>query len=327
MSALLKPVFILSGFLGSGKTKLLNMLLKRSDFANTLVIINEFGEVALDHLLIEESSDTILELSNGCLCCSIRGELVDTLLGLDVSQFDRVIIETTGIADPLPIYQSLAFHPKLAQSYSPAEIIAVYDCMRGEALLKENQEAEKQIAIADVIVLTKLDLSNNANASRDVIKHYNQTAEIIEDSSELSLKKITSRTIKPTKASHSHRSKFISTLLETDEPLSINLLAGLLHHLSNTVGENLLRIKGFANTIEHPEHPILVQVSGQIVHDFELRDKWHTNIKTQLVVIAKDIDPKMITTTFDAFMNTLAIDTPDQKAMMENPLAIPGFEI
>ncbi len=99
-----RPVHILSGFLGTGKTTFLNQLLKRHDFSNTLVIVNEFGEVPLDHQLIESSSETIVELSNGCLCCSIRGELVDTLLTLNVDTFDRVIIETTGIADPLPVH-------------------------------------------------------------------------------------------------------------------------------------------------------------------------------------------------------------------------------
>ncbi len=327
MASSLKPIFVLSGFLGSGKTRLLNTLLKRDDFKNTLVIINEFGEVPLDHLLIEESSDTILELSNGCLCCSIRGELIDTLLKLDTSLFDRVIIETTGIANPLPIYQSLAFHPTLTQSYSPAEIITVYDCLRGKDILEQNEEAEKQIAIADIIILSKLDLAKNADTAHEIIKRYNQTAEIIEDGSTLSLEKITQRTIKPKQLSDEHGSKFNSTVLEAIKPLSLKVFAGLLHHLSNTLGEDLLRIKGFANTLEHPEHPVLIQVSGQIVHDFEVKDKWLKNAKTQLVIITKNLDPKIITMSFDAFMNNLAIDTPDQKTILENPLAIPGFEI
>jgi len=131
--------------------------------------------------LIETSSDTILELSNGCLCCSIRGEMVDTLLDLDASRFDRIIIETTGIADPLPIFQSLAFHPTLAQTYSPAEILTVYDSLRGESLLDGNDEAKKQLSIADVIILSKHDLGGDIKTAKDTIQKYNQTALIVQE--------------------------------------------------------------------------------------------------------------------------------------------------
>lgn len=324
----LKPVYILSGFLGSGKTTLLNRLLKLQAFSNTLVIVNEFGEVALDHLLIETSSDTILELSNGCLCCSIRGEMVDTLLQLDATRFDRIIIETTGIADPLPIFQSLAFHPILANTYAPAEVLAVYDCFRGENLLTQNEEAEKQLAIADVIFLTKHDLGGDKKAAQTTIEKYNRTALILDEADHMSPELISQRSIKPSDKTHSHRSEFSSLLLETTQMLDIKTVAGLLHHLSNAIGQNLLRIKGFVKVEEHPAQPLLVQVSGQIVHDFEKHEHWmFENRNTQLVVIAKNTDPKMIQTIFDAFIGNTAIDTPDRNAVMDNPLSIPGFEV
>ncbi len=324
----LKPVYILSGFLGSGKTTLLNKLLKLETFANTLVIVNEFGEIALDHLLIETSSDTILELSNGCLCCSIRGEMVDTLLELDATKFDRVIIETTGIADPLPIFQSLAFHPILAQTYSPAEVITVFDCLRGETILSDNEEAKKQLSIADVIILSKTDIGGEIAPCEEIIQAYNPTALILKDANNLSPEMISQRVIKPKQISHGHHSKFTSTILETNQLLTPQIIAGLLHHLVSALGDKLLRIKGFAKIETHPEQPLLIQVSGQVVHDFEKRENWNEEIaKTQLVVIAKNIDPKMIQTIFDAFMDNLAIDTPDRTAIMDNPLSIPGFEL
>ena len=324
----LKPVYILSGFLGSGKTTLLNKLLKQKAFSNTLVIVNEFGEIALDHLLIEESSDTILELSNGCLCCSIRGELVDTLLTLDAKGFDRIIIETTGIADPLPIYQSLAVHPALAQTYSPAEILAVFDCVRGEELILQNEDAQRQLSIADVIVLTKHDLAEDTNSARKFLEGYNHLALIIDDDTKLNPQLISQLTIKPEKTPHSHPAKYTSLLLETEQVLNVSTIAGLLHHLTSVLGESLLRIKGFAKIDQHPNKPLLVQVSGQIVHDFEILEQWLTKpSRTQLVVIAKNTDPKMIQIAFDAFMGNLAIDTPDKKTLMENPLSIPGFKV
>ncbi len=324
----LKPVYILSGFLGSGKTTLLNRLLKLEAFSNTLVIVNEFGEIALDHLLIEESSDTILELSNGCLCCSIRGELVDTLLTLDPSRFDRIIIETTGIADPLPIYQSLAVHPILAQTYSPAEILTVFDCLRGKELIMQNEDAQRQLSIADVIVLTKLDLAEDTTSARKFLKEHNRLALIVDDDSRLNPQIISQFTIKPEKALHSHPAKYTSLLLETKQALNVSTISGLLHHLTGVLGENLLRIKGFAKINLHPNKPLLVQVSGQIVHDFEVQGQWLTEpARTQLVVIAKNTDPKIIQIAFDAFLGNLAIDTPDQKTLIDNPLSIPGFKL
>ena len=324
----LKPVYILSGFLGSGKTTLLNRLLKLEAFSNTLVIVNEFGEIALDHLLIEESSDTILELSNGCLCCSIRGELVDTLLTLNTSRFDRIIIETTGIADPLPIYQSLAVHPILAQRYSPAEILTVFDCMRGKELIMQNEDAQRQLSIADVIVLTKLDLAEDTTSARKFLKEYNRLALIVDDYAELNPQIISQFTIKPEKALHSHPAKYTSLLLETKQVLNVSTIAGLLHHLTGVLGENLLRIKGFAKIDLHSNKPLLVQVSGQIVHDFEVLEQWLTEpARTQLVIIAKNTDPKIIQIAFDAFLGNLAIDTPDQKTLIDNPLSIPGFKL
>lgn len=324
-----KSIYILSGFLGSGKTTLLNKLLKTEAFANTLVIINEFGEISLDHMLIEESSDTILELSNGCLCCSIRGELVDTLLKLDPNTFDRIIIETTGIADPLPIYQSLAFHPDLSRQYAPAEIISVYDCARGATLLEDNEEAIAQIAMADVILPTKQDMQPEGSEFETEIRRYNQTALIIPNSEDLSPNLISQRTVKSETSSgkSAHGSTYRSLTLETTKPLSLSMLAGLLHHMTGTVGDNLLRIKGFVLSEEHPQRPILVQVSGQIVHDFIIKDEWHDKPSTQLVVIIKNMDTQKIKTIFDGFMNTLAIDTPDQNAITQNPLAMPGFEL
>ena len=328
MSQYLKPIYILSGFLGSGKTTLLNKLLKLEAFSNTLVIVNEFGEIALDHILIEESSDTILELSNGCLCCSIRGELVDTLLQLDKTKFDRIIIETTGIADPLPIFQSLAFHPVLTKSYSPAEILTVFDCLRGEEPIIQNEEAQKQLAIADVIIPTKYDIDGNITLAKDIIQKYNQTALIIENPPSLTPTEISQRSIKSTKPQHSHRTNYTSLLLETNQTLDVKTVAGLLHHLSNMLGENLLRIKGFAKIDTHSNQPLLVQVSGQIVHDFEIREEWPIKKQsTQLIVITKNIEPQIIQTIFDAYMGNLAIDTPDKQAVMENPLSIPGFEV
>lgn len=156
------PVSILTGFLGAGKTTLLNRLLKDPALTDTAVIINEFGDVAIDHLLVESSSDGVIELSDGCLCCTVRGELVDTLADLmdrmqtgKIGALKRVVIETTGLADPAPVLQSVMGNPVIAQNYHIDGVITVVDTVNGSASLASHAEAVKQVAVADRIVLTK----------------------------------------------------------------------------------------------------------------------------------------------------------------------------
>ena len=168
------PVSILTGFLGSGKTTLLNRLLKDPELKDTAVIINEFGEVGLDHLLVEQADEGIIELSDGCLCCTVRGALVDTLGDLvDRVQtgkvaLKRVIIETTGLADPAPVIQSIMGHPVMVQAFRLDGVLTTVDVVNGMATLDNHEEAVKQVAMADRLVLTKTDLPE-AKADRDAL--------------------------------------------------------------------------------------------------------------------------------------------------------------
>ena len=159
------PVSVLTGFLGSGKTTLLNSLLKDPLLANACVIINEFGDVGIDHLLVEASAENVVELSSGCLCCTIRGDLIDTLSDLlarrdagTIKAFDRIVIETTGLADPAPILHVLMMDPLLVSRLRLEGVITVVDGFNGMATLDAHPEAVKQVAVADRVVLTKFDL-------------------------------------------------------------------------------------------------------------------------------------------------------------------------
>ena len=159
------PVTVLTGFLGAGKSTLLNRLLRDPALADTVVIINEFGEVGLDHLLVEAADGDMLLLSSGCLCCTIRGDLITTLEDLlrrrdndRMPAFKRVVIETTGLADPAPVLHTIMHHPYLLMRFRLDGVVTLVDAVNGGATLDAHEEAVKQAAVADRIVLTKTDL-------------------------------------------------------------------------------------------------------------------------------------------------------------------------
>ena len=165
------PVSILTGFLGAGKSTLLNRILKDPDMRDAAVIINEFGDVGIDHLLVESSGDAIIELSDGCLCCTVRGELVDTLANLmDAMQtgrirpLKRVVIETTGLADPAPVMQSIMGNPVIANNFDLDGVIAVVDAVNGLQTLDNHEEARKQVAVADRLIVSKTGIEGAATA-------------------------------------------------------------------------------------------------------------------------------------------------------------------
>lgn len=183
-------VSVLTGFLGAGKTTLLNRLLKDPALQDTAVIINEFGDVSIDHLLVEQTADGVIQLADGCLCCTVRGELVDTLADLiervqmgKINALQRIVIETTGLADPVPVLQALMGHPVLMQVLKLDGVITAVDAVNGMATLDAHIEAVKQVAVADRIVLTKSDLADTAQlaALKTRIRNLNPAAEIYDN--------------------------------------------------------------------------------------------------------------------------------------------------
>lgn len=184
------PLTVLTGFLGAGKTTLLNRLLQDPALADTVVIINEFGEIGLDHLLVETVDEGMILLGAGCLCCTVRGDLITTLEDLlrkrdngRISPFRRVMIETTGLADPAPILHAVLYHPYLSMRYALEGVVTVVDAVNGDATLDRYEEALKQAAVAERIVLTKTDLVENPEALsslRSRLQRLNPGARILE---------------------------------------------------------------------------------------------------------------------------------------------------
>ena len=177
------PVTILTGFLGAGKSTLLNRILRDAVMKDAAVIINEFGDVGIDHLLVESSGDSIIELSDGCLCCTVRGELVDTLANLmdavqtgRVKPVKRVVIETTGLADPAPVMQAIMGNPVIAQNFELDGVVTVVDAVNGLQTLDNHEEARKQVAVADRLIISKKSMTEQADALEKRLRMLNPRA-------------------------------------------------------------------------------------------------------------------------------------------------------
>ena len=182
------PLTVITGFLGAGKTTLLNRLLRDPALVDTIVIVNEFGEIGLDHLLMETVDDGMVLMQSGCLCCTIRDDLLNTLESLlrkrdnnRMILFKRVVIETTGLADPAPILQTVMAHPYLGLRYALEGVVTLVDAVNGMATLDSQPEAVRQVAVADRLVLTKTDLlpaPTSSDTLRDRLAQLNPSAPI-----------------------------------------------------------------------------------------------------------------------------------------------------
>jgi len=359
------PVSVLTGFLGAGKTTLLNRLLKDPALTDTAVIINEFGDVAIDHLLVEQASDGVIELSDGCLCCTVRGELVDTLADLidrlqtgRIARLKRVIIETTGLADPAPVLQSIMGHPALVQAFRLDGVITLVDAVNGEATLDAHVEAVKQAAVADRLVITKADLADEATlgALKARLSRINPSAPQLDVASTGAAALFECGVYDPeTKTAdvrrwlgeeaahaaahghdhdhhhhghehHHHDERVRSFSLVHDGPVPFAAIEMFLDLLRSTHGERLLRMKGIVQLAEDPARPLVIHGVQKILHPPARLPFWPDGAHgTRLVLITLDMPEDYVRRLFAAITNQPGIDTPDRAAVEHNPLAIAGM--
>lgn len=360
-------VTVLTGFLGAGKTTLLNALLADPALADTGVLINEFGEVGLDHLFVRPVEEGIVMLSSGCLCCTVRGDLVaaleDLLRGRDndrLPPFSRVVIETTGLADPAPVIHTLMTHPYLGLRYRLDGIVCVVDAVNGDATLDAHAEAVKQAAVADRIVLTKTDLVADAEGrtALDALKarlHRLAPAAKIVDAAAgeatadallgaglfdaktrtpdvarwLAAEDVAAAQAELDPASldpNRHDSRIRAFTLATDAAIPAATLDLFLELLRATHGASLLRMKGIVKLAEEPETPVVLHAVQHVMHPPARLPGWpDDDHRSRLVMIVRDLDPKVIARLFNAFLGIPQVDTPDRAALTDNPLAPPGM--
>jgi G3E family GTPase len=318
------PVSIITGFLGSGKTTLLNRLLQHERFRNSLVIINEFGEVGIDHLLVSAPSENMRLLENGCLCCEVKGDLVETLTDVSVKRakgeipaYDRVLIETTGLADPVPIVQTVVSDSDLSHLYRLDSVVGVIDAVHALTQLTAHPEVRKQIVVSDVLLLTKTDLAS-ADTQREVegaAQRINAGAEIIAvrhgdiDPSVLfgrgGTRADVERWLSPGAGetgktyTTAHTREIDTFTLYHDAPVSAAGLATWLSMLAGYRGAHLLRVKGIVNV---EGEPYVIHAVQTVLHEPERLDAWPSDDRrTRIVFIVRDIDREAIARTFAAF--------------------------
>jgi G3E family GTPase len=318
------PVALLTGFLGSGKTTLLNRILQDPRLAETAVAINEFGEMALDQHFIDHGEDKTVVMANGCLCCTVSGDLDDAVMRIftrrqsgAVPQFKRLIIETSGLADPAPILQALLNNPVMSRLFRIDTVVTTVDSVFGRRQLADNDEAVKQVALADRLVLTKPDLADPAAPEllSAALRQLNPTAPIVtaRDGAADVDRLFSPLFFDPASdyaavadflaqyaagAAHDHAhyavtphyAGSIATLcLTAEKPLDWQSFRAWLHRIKIRRADKLLRVKGILN-VAGETRPIVIQGVHHVFHEPVALKRWpDADRSSRLVFITRDL--------------------------------------
>jgi G3E family GTPase len=333
----LTPVNIVTGFLGSGKTTLLQRLLRSPDLADVAVLVNEFGEVGLDHHLLQGVAENTVLLGNGCLCCAVRGDLQRALRDLlsrrtrgDVPYFGRVVVETSGLADPAPIAYTLLSEAVLRHHFRLSGIVTTVDAVNGADQLDRFPESVKQVAMADRLVITKADLAEEEAliALRQRLRRQNVSARIFDaretagDVSHLLTDDIYDSTGKSRTARHwiaeevdegaTHTADVQSFAVVFPDPLDWTAFGVWASMLLHRHGADILRLKGFLNVAGMPT-PVLINGVQHIVHPPSHLDEWpDSDRRSRLVFIVRGVERARIEhslAVFNGLVNPPAMST------------------
>ena len=297
------PVTVLTGFLGSGKTTLLARLLKSPELARTAVIINEFGAVGIDHDLVETGEESFVQLETGCLCCTIRGDLEATMADLvarradgRVSPFDRIVIETSGLADPAPILNAVMSESARGSGLVLGNIVTTVDAVTGLATLAREAQSARQVAVADRLILTKADL---ARPSADLLARLaalnpragltDSTFGNVDAADMLDAERDPLRALH-IPAGHTHDDDIQSIAVRRDQPMHAITLTLFLQALADHCGSDLLRLKGIINIAERSDRPAVIHGVQHVFHAPVWLDRWPSaDHSTRLVLIGRGL--------------------------------------
>ncbi|ATU95439.1 CobW family GTP-binding protein [Phyllobacterium zundukense] len=308
------PVHVLTGFLGSGKTTLLRHLLGDPEFTDTAVVINEFGEVGLDHLLVREVSEDAVLLSSGCLCCAVRDDLVSTLIDMlamvrrrEVTPFRRVVVETTGLADPAPIMQAVMSDLQLRRGYRTGNIVSTVDGVGGAGTIAQFAEAVQQVALADRVIVTKSDLAEPWRldaVQKDIATINPAVSQLVSSKGKMpSSKEIFEPAgtgqprhveIPDTPISGKHSAGIKTFAINIDNPVHWPAFLDWLELLLAGRGQSILRVKGLLSVVGDPR-PVVIQGVQHVVYPPEYLPRWPEGSSGGwLVFIARDLSRSAI---------------------------------
>lgn len=321
------PVNLLTGFLGSGKTTLLKRLLSDPALSDTAVLINEFGEIGLDHDLVEQVDGDMVMLQSGCVCCTIRGDLAEALRALherrergEIPAFQRLVIESTGLADPFPILSTLKADSVLRHHFRPGNVITTVDAINGLGQLQRYAESSRQAVIADQLVITKTDMTNTADcdlllaqlallnpdavvtvaADRDF-----HPASVLNETINLISNGLQSQSgfycDTPSVVENGHSGDFRSFVVTVDQPVDWTAFGIWLSMLLNRHGEKVIRVKGILN-LAGEDRPVAIHGVQHLVHPPVHMAGWPSDDRrSRLVFIVDGLETELIRQSFEAF--------------------------
>ena len=301
------PVTLVTGFLGSGKTTLISALLRHPDMGETAVIVNELGEVGIDHHLLRRVDERTVLMPSGCLCCTLRGDLADELRDLlsrrdrgEIPDFRRVVVETTGLADPAPIVFTLLSEPVVRHHYELDGLVATVDAVHG----LRHEESVKQAAIADTLVVTKTDVADPARVQADLAR-LNPAAEIVEASlGDVEPDRLLGRPHRDPRdlrvdEAHEHDG-IAAAVLFLDEQVDWAAFGIWLTMLLQSRGSDILRVKGLLDV--GAPGPVLLNGVQHVVHPPEHIDVWpDDDHRSRLVFIGRGVDPDALRRSLSVF--------------------------
>jgi G3E family GTPase len=321
------PVTLFTGFLGSGKTTLLNRILAAPQYADSAVIINEFGAISIDHLLVATPRENMFVLESGCVCCTVQGELVDTLIDLmrrrgknGVPAFRRVLVETTGLADPIPILEVLAAHPDIPVYYALHSVVTLVDGVNALAQLEEFRESRRQVAVADRLLISKSDLADaqalaaleaklaelNADAPRLTIDPRTVDTRLLSGAAYLDIAQgrgdvgewLREGAAARTRGGFvAHTGNVQSFSIRHERPVTRAGLVLWLDLIAGLKGRDLLRVKGVFNV---EGEPVAVHAVQRIVHEPVPLPAWPDDERaSRIVFITRGIARAAIEQTLD----------------------------
>ncbi|HEY9079984.1 GTP-binding protein [Magnetovibrio sp.] len=331
-------VTVLTGFLGSGKTTLLNHLLDDPDLGQSAVLINEFGSVSIDHLLVEKIDESTVLLESGCVCCSVRSDLVEAMRGLiakradgRVPAFERLVIETTGLADPAPIVHTLMSDPIIAGQFRLDGLVTTVDGVLGFTTLDEHSEAVKQAAIADRIIITKCDIATDLEPLEHRLKNLNPAAPLIKAehgrvaARDLIDAGLFDKNFVPHAQrwlgdaaihdyhdhhdhGHRHDQSIRTFVLRADGPIDFMAFQEWLEMLLATQGANVLRVKGILD-VKGVDRPVAIHGVQHVFHPPAALPSWDgIEKRSRLVFITRGLGEQAVRDTFAAHMPGQLLD-------------------